>query len=124
MVKPKSAPEIADVLKEIYKKQFMRKKSGNYKITKNLLKEIIGGRKNIKLSNIMEKVRVGLLEDNYILVDLEDSFLVCNKKQINRQRKVPRSVVLEYIYIANDNDCGIVTEADAEYFRKNLHKYI
>ena len=123
MVKPKSPREIADILKEIYNKQFMRKRSGDYKITKELLKEIIGGRKNIKLSNIIEKVRQELLEDNYILIDLEDSFLVCNKKQISLQRKAPRSVVLEYIYIMQD-DCGVVTEAEVEEVRKNLHKYL
>jgi hypothetical protein len=69
-------------------------------------------------------VHLDLLEDGYILIDLGDSLLICNKKQISRQRKVPRSVVLEYIYFIDDDDCGIITEADIEAERKNLDKYL
>ena len=102
----------------------MKKISGDYKISKDMLREIIGGRKNIKLANVIEKVRLELLETGYVLVDFEDSVLIFNKKQIGRQRKVPRSTVREYIYVVDDNDCGIVTEADVDEIGKNVHRYI
>ena len=124
MIKPKSPEEIAGILRQIYKKPFMKKISGDYKISKDMLREIIGGRKNIKLANVIEKVRLELLETGYVLVDFEDSVLIFNKKQIGRQRKVPRSTVREYIYVVDDNDCGIVTEADVDEIGKNVHRYI
>ena len=124
MVKPKSIAEIAGILIEIYKKSFMKKQAGDYVLTKDLFREIIVGRKSLNLANIIVKVHLDLLEDGYILIDLGDSLLICNKKQISRQRKVPRSVVLEYIYFIDDDDCGIITEADIEAERKNLDKYL
>jgi hypothetical protein len=124
MIKPKSPEEIAGILRQIYKKPFMKKKSGDYKITKDILREIIGGRKNIKLADVIEKVRLALLKTDYVLVDFEDSVLIFNKKQISRQRKVPRSAVKEYIYVVDDYDCGIVTEANVDEIGKNINKYI
>jgi len=114
MVKQKSPEEIADILRQIYKKPFMNKKSGDYKMSKDILRSIIGGRKNIKLATIIEKVRLALLDHDYILADSDDSVLILNKKQISRQRKVSRSTVKEYIYVVDDDDCGIVTEADLD----------
>jgi len=124
MIRPKSPEEIAGILRQIYKKPFMKKISGDYKISKDILREIIGGRRNLKLANIIENVRLELLEVGYVLVDIEDSVLIFNKKQISRQRKVPRSTVKEYIYVVDDDDCGIVTEADVDEIGKNIHKYI
>jgi len=124
MVKQKSPEEIADILRQIYKKPFMNKKSGDYKMSKDILRSIIGGRKNIKLATIIEKVRLALLDHDYILADSDDSVLILNKKQISRQRKVSRSTVKEYIYVVDDDDCGIVTEADLDEIGKNIHQYI
>lgn len=124
MVKQKSPEEIADILRQIYKKPFMNKKSGDYKMSKDILRSIIGGRKNIKLATIIEKVRLALLDHDYILADSDDSVLILNKKQISRQRKVSRSTVKEYIYVFDDDDCGIVTEADLDEIGKNINQYI
>jgi len=102
MVKSKSPEEIARILCEIYKKSFMRKRSGAYRITMELFKEIVGGRKNLKLSPLLAKVHDELRESAYAMIDLDDSIVILNKKAIAKQRKVPKSAVLEYIYFVDD----------------------
>ena len=113
MVKAKSPEQISEILKIIYKKSFTKKRSGDYRMTKDLLREIIGGRKNKKLKDIMEKVHIDLYKNGYVLVDLENSIFLFNKKRILSQRIVPRSTVKEFIYVVDDDEM-LVTEKDID----------
>lgn len=121
MVNAKPATEIAEILIAIHKKSFRNQRSGDYRITYPLLREIIGGRKNLNLSKLLEKVREELIDTHYLLLALDDCVVLLNRNQIKKKRAVPRQVLKDYIHIVDDGDIR-VTLTDVDMTEKNLDK--
>jgi len=98
----KTSDEMAEILSDIYEEKFGGKKRGRYQITRSGFTEL-AGRKKLQ-DSFIHKVIDSALDWGIIVVDLGDNLVVIEVSVTENYRKVPKSIIKEFISEDEDLD--------------------
>jgi hypothetical protein len=104
----KNAEDMADILVDIYRKEFGGKKFSRYQISRSQFRKL-AGRKRLR-DAFIDMVAEECLEYGWLLFTFEDNILLIHENVVRKYRNVPDSIINSYI----DEDIDEIKETMIE----------
>jgi hypothetical protein len=104
----KNAEDMADILVDIYRKEFGGKKKCRYQISRSQFRKL-AGRKRLR-DAFIEDVAKECLEYGWLLIIFEGGIALIDEDVVRKYRTVPNSIIK--LFVKDDDEENMIEEDD------------